>query len=529
MFSQLVFVRLRAAEAALRDGRLDEAYRLASAPDLRGHRRSAAVLAALTQRFLERARSHFRADRFSEALMDIDRAEAGGVMKDEVAELRSNIKTVAAEDYRRNQDRRQRLKAAAKRIEDGSLAAGRDMLERASDGDHAARQLRRAAEERAHDASTIVAQADALLGQGQLAAAADRLRRAKAVDAHHTGVASLEAALCRKVLEAARTAFTDGRPSRCTAELACLQDLGTSLPARRELNDALSLAAEAAACVQANQYGEARRHVMSLARLLPEAAWIESAMDQLRQVDDIRTALCAGPLGERINAPNITVAAAPKPASLDDTVALGHRVVPEGALPERLLLLVDGGGSYLLLRNGRASIGRAAGDALADVPIFSDLAEHHAEIARIDDDYFLLSARDVEVAGKLTKHGLLRDGDRVVLGRKAKLTFRLPSRKSPTAILDLSDTTKMPRDVRRIILFQHHAAVGGGETAHIRCRHAGASLILFERNGSLWIRRQNDGHGDVQATQLRLGEPAEIGGVSLVLGPWQTGSTVRNT
>ena len=44
MLSQLLFVRLKAAENALRDGRLDEAYRLASASDIREHRRGAAVL-----------------------------------------------------------------------------------------------------------------------------------------------------------------------------------------------------------------------------------------------------------------------------------------------------------------------------------------------------------------------------------------------------------------------------------------------------------------------------------------------------
>ena len=100
MLSQLLFVRLKTAENALRDGRLDEAYRLASAPDLRHHRRAGAVLAALTERFLERARSHFRADRFTEALMDLERAEAGGVMTEAVAELRSHVHTVHREQQR---------------------------------------------------------------------------------------------------------------------------------------------------------------------------------------------------------------------------------------------------------------------------------------------------------------------------------------------------------------------------------------------------------------------------------------------
>jgi hypothetical protein len=100
------------------------------------------------------------------------------------------------------------------------------------------------------------------------------------------------------------------------------------------------------------------------------------------------------------------------------------------------------------------------------------------------------------------------------------MTFRLPSRKSPTAVLDLSDTTKMPNDVRRVVMFHQQAMVGSGASAHIRCRHAGAPMVLFERNESLWIRLRNDGHVDAEPVELPLGETVEIGGVRLVLKPW---------
>ena len=536
MLSRLLFVRLKAAENALRDGRLDEAYRLATAPDIREHRRGAAVLADLTGRFIERARSHFRADRFTEALMDLDRAEAGQVKKEEVAELRGYVRAVMAEQQRRDQSRAGRIEAARKRIEGGSLAAGRRILEQAGDNDLDAQQLRRAIDERAEDATTIAEQAERLIDQNQLAAAAERLRRARAVDAHHEAAARAEARLCDKALKNARAAMMQGKLSRAADELTCLGKLGDALPEKRELSDLLAVGQEAARCVQTGKFAEARRHAMSLARLLPEAEWVRSVAEQLRQIDDIIAALCAGPLGDRIEhvAPTGRGIAdhqrmpvgheegRQRPAgSLDDTVALPHRVPSSGALPERLLVLVDGGGSYLLLRSDQASVGRVASRHPADVPVFSDVAERHANITRVDDDYFLFSAKDVEVAGHRTKHQLLRDGDRILLGRKAKFTFRLPSRKSPTAVLDLSDTTKMPNDVRRVVLFHQHATVGAGPNAHIRCQHAGMPLVLFERNGALWMRRKNDGHVDTEPVQLPLGEPIEIAGVSLVIEPWQ--------
>ena len=209
------------------------------------------------------------------------------------------------------------------------------------------------------------------------------------------------------------------------------------------------------------------------------------------------------------------------PLSVESTTIALPSSGDRGSLPRRLLLLVDGGGSYLILRGGRASVGRVASDDPADIPVFSDIAQRHANIERVDDDYFLFSAKDVEIGGRKVLHNLLRDGDRIVLGRKAKMTFRLPSRRSATAVLDLSDTTKVPNDVRRVVLFDGHATLGEGPHAHIRCRHAGPQLLLFERDDALWVRQRSDGHVDTEALPLQIGQPIEIGGAGLVLEPWR--------
>ncbi len=525
MLSQLLFVRLKAAENALRDGRLDEAYRLAGAPDLRGHRRGAAVLTALTEKFIERARVHYRADRFVEALADLDRAESGGVLAEEIAELRGHVLTVQAEQQRQDQSRRDRLKAAKRRIEGGSLAAGRKILEEASEGDRPALELRRNAEVRAKDAQECVDAALALIGQGQLAAAADRIRRGRSIDGHNEGVARAETTLCGLVIEAARRAIDEGRLSRAADELACLGKLGDRLPEKCEVTDLLALARQAAGCVKSNDYAEARRHVMSLQRFSPKAKWVAAAVEQLRQLNELRMALRAGPLGDLSDQVDLKgpdgEAVEGKSAALDDTVAIPSRPASSKGLPDRLLLLVDGGGSFLILRGNVGTIGRVATGNPADVAVFSDIAERHANVTRVDDDYFLFATRDVEIGGCKTRQQLLRDGDRMMFGRKAKMTFRLPSRKSPTAVLDLSDTTKMPNDVRRVVLFNHHATIGPGSTAHIHCRHAVPPLVLFERGGALWIRPHNDGHVDTEARRLTIGEPIEVGGAGLVLEPWK--------
>lgn len=546
MFGQLFIVRIRAAEKALLEGRVDEAFRLAMAPDLREHKRGLAVLAGLSQKFLERAREHYRADRFSEALLDLDRAEVGAAkgddkLRNELIELRKFVQTVATETNRNDQSRRRRMEEAVRRIEDGSLAAGRRILEEASAGDSPAARAREVAERRLSELGEVLAQAQTALEAGQFSAAADRIRRARRMDTHAAEVIRLEAELCGRVIASAKHAMIEGKLGRAVNELACLGDVGSSLPELRELAGWLNLAKEAAGNLAGGRFAEAKRNAMGLVRLLPEARWVSTVIEQVRQMEELHAGLSAGPLGEtmRIIGPPRSPMGnekagdlpgqRPGAGPLDETIAVspigrarmgieGAQAPPKAA--EKLLLLVDGGGSFLLVRGTAASVGRVAADHPADVPLFSDLAERHLNVTRVEDDYFAFATKEVEIGGRRTLHTLLRDGDRMVLGRKAKLTFRLPSRRSATAVLELSDTTKMPNDVRRVLLFDRAALIGFGPTAHIPCRHAGSPLVLYERNGSFWVRRHDDGHADTAAKELPIGETVEVGGVSMVLRPW---------
>ena len=76
MFGRLTLVRLKAAENALKDGRLDEAYRLATAEDLRDHRRAQKVLVKAAKKFVARAKAHFDAGLYDRGLADLDKAAA---------------------------------------------------------------------------------------------------------------------------------------------------------------------------------------------------------------------------------------------------------------------------------------------------------------------------------------------------------------------------------------------------------------------------------------------------------------------
>jgi hypothetical protein len=356
-------------------------------------------------------------------------------------------------------------------------------------------------------------------------AAAERLRTALKLDPHAADAATLELAICGAMVSAARKALESGRINRALEELKGLGSLGRRLADRRDLEDILEVARAASVAIDRKDYESARRHAMRLGSMAPKMGWARDAARKLEQLDDLVTQLHAGPLGEHAKSFRRGVGAidpAPAGRRLEETVMLDGRGAGDGlaGLPNQLLLLVDGGGSYLLLRQDRVTLGRAMTSSPADIPMQSNIAERHAEIARIEDDYFMMGSSDLTIDGRLVPRGLLRDGSRVALSSNAKFMFKAPHPQSASAVLEMSGSTRMPLDVRRVVLFKRNATIGFGSSVHVACNHAVHNLVLFERAGRLWIRPQRNGRVDTEAEPVEIGKQMEMFNVSFCLQPW---------
>lgn len=520
MFGGLLFVRIKAAEQALRDGRLDDAFRTACEPDVAGHSRGARLLAGLADAFVARAREHYRAERFTEALLDLGKADRCGGREKESAELRGQVLAVAQEVARQEGDRKRRLEEARRCVQGGSLAAGERLLQSVAGDDAEIQKLQKEVAAQAKRAAELVAQAEGFFKRDRLDAAVEHLVRARSIDAGNSAALQLESLICDAALKEARLAFDAGRLAAARTALARLKSLGKHHGEIAELAELLEQARRASDALAAGQFDAVQPYVRRLQGLSPKTGWIKEAAQQLERLDAALLSLRGGPLGDG-SAGGALVKPADLPLGLRETVAIGRQVATSGdasLLPRQLLLLVDGGGSYLLHRSERAGVGRVTTDHPADVPIFSDLGAEHADIARVEEDYFLMSPHEVEVGGRRTRHQLLRDGDRVVLARRAKFTFRLPNRKSPSACLDISDSTRMPNDVRRVVLYKDTAMIGRGPACHVTCHAAKQDLVLYERGGDLWVRPLGRGGGEAQ--RIEIGRSVELEGVSFVVQPW---------
>jgi len=526
MLGGLVRTRIRAAEQAYRDGRLDEALRMVCQPDLHTHARSQRLLARLGKAFLDRARQHYRAERFREAMSDLTSADRCGGYDDDVTELRGQVLAVAGEVARQRKEHQKQIEQARQRIERGSLTAGGKLLADLPDDDPHACKLREQMDDRGQRADQLITAAQSMLDHDRLADAVEKITEARRLVVHDQRVVSLESAVCERILQRASDAFAAGQIARATGELASLQSLGREVTGRVELSDRIDLAESAAAGLMAGRYDDAHRAIRKLEIQCPSVDWIKQTAIQLAALADNLLAIQAGPLGALNVKPAEPVIARPmqRNAATDETVVLAdHRRpgVTSGALPDRLLMLIEGGASVLLLRDQRVDIGRAASDAPAAICLLADLSERHSQIVRIEDDYFLISSHDAQVNGRRAGQQLLRDGDRIVRGNRAKMMFRLPSPRSVSARLDLSDSTRMPADVRQVVLFQRTLMMGGGRRSHIMCPHAASKLILFERGDALWVRPQGPPGREDDAVPVELGTSMEIGGVSFVIQPWR--------
>ena len=82
------------------------------------------------------------------------------------------------------------------------------------------------------------------------------------------------------------------------------------------------------------------------------------------------------------------------------------------------------------------------------------------------------------VGGKPVKRHLLADGDEFVLGARSRLTFRMPTSLSPTAILELGTGLRLEGDVRKVVLLDGHLIIGHGKGCHIETGRAEGRVIL---------------------------------------------------
>jgi len=517
----VVILRIRQAECAMNDGRLDEAFSLVVDPAIGRHRRGQDVIGRLLRALVRRCRDHLAGGRLSQALADSDKAARLGGNASPVAEIRSEVVEAMAARRRQAAGEAADLAAARQHMERGRLTLAAGYLP--DDADHLQRDLaqRRAAVEDAADRTQEaldrgdwIAAVDALLGSRRDGLTGIRL---DGLAAHVTGL------LCERV----RAALVDGRTDRAALLLGRLTALADSDPQVLELDAAVRQCRQAADWLDRGKPDRAEETLRRLASILPEAAWVASAADRCSLAASEMRDLRAGALGllQAAHAdegdPPPAVESAPPVEPASTPAGKAGPSPPAGELPETFWMRIDGVGSYLVARGEAVTIGPISSAEHPQVGLLADPSCPAVTLERVDEDYFLRSARPVTVNDEETTDAMLTGGEKIALSSRCRLTFTRPNAASTSAVLSLSGTRLPQADARHILLMDRQLVLAPGSLGHVRSDDLAEPIVLCVTNGKLLCRalpaRTTDGKTADPAGAIPMDTPVRIGPVTMVL------------
>ena len=496
MFNLSRIVLLKKARHALHEGRLDEAYSIVIETDLREHRQGQILSEKLVDPLLDRAEKHLADGRKEDALADVERAAQLGGNRPRTASLREKV-LAALSDMRRDELREKAaIDSVRRHIRAGQLGAAEGRLDAVPGALTKKAQLEKHVKRLREEAEEAQARLRDHLKHGELTAALEVAVDAMAGAAAESSTRELILEVRRKAELALDEALVAGRFERVQALADKLERLQAVGPGEGRWTEALPLCRKASEAVRKGQWGEARVFVGRLRGVLPEAQWVEGCEEKLRLIEDAIHHLRCSPLEQLSSFIGRRQPERQKQGKHDVSEAVRDlgatcSVASDAASPEKLaqapaggtsrgrqVLWVDGVGSYLLLTQDRVTLGRAGSSARPDIPLSADIDGVHAEVLRVDGDYFVVARGDVKVGGRSVERHLLADGDELCLGRRTRLKFRLPTSLSSTAMLELASGLRVSGDVKKVVLVDENVLLGSGSDCHVQAREANGRVVL---------------------------------------------------
>jgi FHA domain len=481
---------LRQAEEAARAGRFEEAFALASRPDVMDHHHSVQFRGRLALDLIARATRRGAVDDLAGAIEDLNLAERIGAPPDSLAAARLSLADRVADEVRGDLDAGEPVRALERIEELARHKIGGPSLRRtreiADAWQGALAEGRRGEFGRAHEqldrAERLAAGAGAIAAQQAISLAKTELEnRQKSaspkVDALYV---ALSEGKWPQILSAAEAVLVNvpEHPAARQARTRAWQQIAAIGPAaaaqwpQRGARAAQATASEAIAEHEATESGISPE---------PEGiVWLNSVVKQ-ETSSELHASGASGRLpalrprsagAHRISVP-------PRPLARVDATG------PKG----RFLLWVDAVGGYLVCLDDRIVLGRAGPDSHADVPLMGDLSRNHATLVRNGEAYLLQAHHASFVNGKpVVDQAVLHDGDVIRLGSTVELEFRQPSPVSATARLSILSRHRLPLAVDGVLLMAETCIVGEALQAHIPAPALKNPVVLYRQAGALWCR-----------------------------------------
>jgi tetratricopeptide (TPR) repeat protein len=484
----VLILRIRRAEVALADGRLDEAFELVQAEDVQAHRRGQKLIGRLTEAFIARANEHLEADQLTQALADCEKAQQLGGQQSEVGLLKASIAERLKDEQTAKRHEARAVADARGQIADGHLSIGENLLENVTED--RARSLRKTVDRRRKLIDAALERARAGLDREDFGTAIDAALEARSQRAPDERLDALVNDIIHRVVERVRSAIDRGRIDLAESLLEPLARLTATTIDIREQQRFIGLCRAATGSLEGGDARQAAGMLRQLQAIRPEARWIGEALGSALQAADHLDALRGGPLGLVMSTQTEVSPGPPEVVVTEPDHEPSPPTLPTGfePVPTRFLLQLDGIGSFLVLRDSQVRIGPVSSPDRPEIGLLVDASIPTATIERTEADYFLTSGHPLKVNDIATDHKLLADGDKITLADRCRFRFHLPNAASSSAVLTFSGM-RLPRsDARRAILLDRELIIGPGATAHIRADQLTEPVVLHVRDNRLVCR-----------------------------------------
>ena len=529
-------LRLRQAETAFAEGRLNEAARLAEQPEVRDHREGQLLLTRVVDAFVERGLEHLQAGRLNEAFIDCEEAEKLAGEQSTIAELAQAIAS-ARQDAQKKAIRKQQVAAeVGQEIARGELELGAKILSQlvrddSSGGSVAGRMNEQIAVSRERvEAATERARGEVKAGHSRESVAA--ILELQKLSPSHPELVNLIDQVTAPVVSQLWFEVEGARLDRADALIATVQPLIGFDPELTEICRAIESAREVQELLEAARFDEAYLQLRKLAPLLGNVLWLSALAEQARQATELAVELQSSPLSLLGHSKRTSAAPTSLPTSMVNAASdnsLGSVRFHSEPLPRQLVLQIDGVGSTLLIRQSKVTFGAPTRTRSCDVALVGFAGNDLLTIERSSGRYHLTAgtAVDVAVNDQPGQGRTLTSGDNVRVGKRCRFRFRRPTTAVPTAVLELTGTRLSRPDIRSVVLFDETLIVGPGQSSHLMARSLDQPLILFIRDGAFHVRsgmpdraQRFSADGSPQgAKRLTLDNPVEIGGTRVTIFP----------
>lgn len=526
----MLFLRLKQAQACLKDERLDEAFDLLKARDIQAHYQGQKLIGKLIEAYISRGRVHLEAGRFAQASMDCDKAMRLGGNRPGIMQLNMDITEATQQYNRRKYAQAGMLAEADEHIKNGRLSMGEKALaDTTRTHEHAVKlrqnvaQKRTMAEKALANARSAIARRDWEIAVKELSL----LRKLHPTDQH---LPDLLKQVSDELISSAQSTFNNGRIDQAEFFLGMLAPLKINDVRFDDLNKVVAHTRSAANCLNEGRFRKAAEYLRLVRIAHPDTNWIAPAIDHARQAAEKLDSLRGGPLGllaDKDDPPQALPESQVEPA-LPYTGRKGNAGVQTLAsenvqedFPGRLIMHVDGAGSFFIVRKESVTVGPSGVSEDIDIGLLTDRNSPALRIEREQGDYLLSCDQRIPINDTPVNQKLLADNDRVVLSPRCRLKFNLPNPASSSALLDLRGARLPNVDARKVILMDKEIVMSDDSKGHIRIPGLQRAVLLFERNGCFYCQNATDISIDGRPVDARDGIPLDVNvkidGVSLVI------------